>query len=64
MPLLTMSLADDNLRQEYLENLYELDGRADKSHLMHSLYTGLYQDLQLRDRLNHLQSTNANNTER
>ena len=28
-------------RQEYLEWLYKLDGRDQKSHPLHSLYTGL-----------------------
>jgi hypothetical protein len=30
-------------RQEYLEWLYKLDGRTNKTHPMHSLYTGLAQ---------------------
>lgn len=30
-------------RQRYLETLYELDGRADKSHPLHATYTGLLQ---------------------
>lgn len=29
-------------RQAYLDKLYELDGRNDKSHPMYGLYTGLY----------------------
>lgn len=31
----------DQARQDYLEWLYERDGRHDPSHPMHSLYTGL-----------------------
>jgi hypothetical protein len=30
-------------RQEYLEWLYKLDGRTNKTHPMYSLYTGLAQ---------------------
>jgi len=35
-------------RQEYLEWLYKLDGRTNKTHPRHSLYTGLaeqYKDI-------------------
>jgi hypothetical protein len=35
-------------RQEYLEWLYKLDGRTNKTHPMYSLYTGLaeqYKDI-------------------
>ena len=35
-------VTQDQLRQDYLEDLYEKDGRGDKSHPMHSLYTGLF----------------------
>lgn len=28
-------------RQEYIDWLYQLDGRDKKSHLLHGLYTGL-----------------------
>jgi hypothetical protein len=36
------AFTQDQARQEYLEDLYNKDGRNDKSHPMHSLYTGLY----------------------
>ena len=31
----------ESKRQERLESWYEQDGRSDKSHPMHALYTGL-----------------------
>lgn len=34
-------LAEDMKRQAYLEELYQVDGRADRAHPMHGLYTGL-----------------------
>lgn len=37
-----LSVAQDQSRQDYLEELYEKDGRTEKSHPMHSLYTGLF----------------------
>jgi hypothetical protein len=30
-------------KQEYLNRLYVLDGRENREHPMHSLYTGLFQ---------------------
>lgn len=33
---------DDQERQDKLEHLYEIDGRHDPSHPLHSLYTGLW----------------------
>jgi hypothetical protein len=33
---------DQQARQQELDRLYELDGRADKSHKHHATYTGLY----------------------
>lgn len=32
---------EEQKRQDRLESWYEQDGRSDKSHAMHSLYTGL-----------------------
>jgi hypothetical protein len=40
----------DQIRQDYLEALYEQDGREDKSHPMYSLYTGLYRAAQQESR--------------
>jgi hypothetical protein len=40
----------DQIRQDYLEALYEQDGRTDKSHPMYSLYTGLYKAAQQESR--------------
>jgi hypothetical protein len=37
-----LSVAQDQSRQDYLEDLYEKDGRLEKSHPMHGLYTGLF----------------------
>jgi hypothetical protein len=37
-----LSVAQDQSRQDYLEELYEKDGRLEKSHPMHGLYTGLF----------------------
>lgn len=34
---------EGNLRQDYLENLYQLDGREYPKHPLHGHYTGLYQ---------------------
>lgn len=34
-------LLEDAKRQRYLEELYQVDGRADRAHPMHGLYTGL-----------------------
>lgn len=33
--------AEEQRRQDRLDALYEKDGRNDKSHPMHALYTGL-----------------------
>lgn len=33
---------EDQERQDRLEHLYEIDGRHDPSHPLHSLYTGLW----------------------
>lgn len=33
---------DQQARQQELDRLYEMDGRADKDHQYHSTYTGLY----------------------
>lgn len=33
---------DDQERQDKLEHLYEIDGRHDPSHPLHSTYTGLW----------------------
>lgn len=30
-------------RQRFLDNLYEKDGRHEKTHAQHGVYTGLYQ---------------------
>jgi len=38
--------AEQSLRQAFLEKLYEEDGRRERSHPMHSLYTGLMQNHQ------------------
>jgi hypothetical protein len=40
----------DQIRQDYLEALYEQDGRTDKNHPMYSLYTGLYRAAQQESR--------------
>ena len=37
-----LSVAQDQSRQDYLEDLYEKDGRLEKSHPMYGLYTGLF----------------------
>jgi hypothetical protein len=37
-----LSVAQDQSRQDYLEDLYEKDGRTEKSHPMYGLYTGLF----------------------
>lgn len=37
-----LSVAQDQSRQDYLEYLYEKDGRTEKSHPMYGLYTGLF----------------------
>jgi len=37
-----LSVAQDQSRQDYLEELYQKDGRAEKSHPMYGLYTGLF----------------------
>lgn len=34
----------EQMKAEYLEHLYELDGRDSKNHPMHALYCGLWQD--------------------
>jgi hypothetical protein len=40
----------DQIRQDYLEALYEQDGRENKSHPMYALYTGLYRAAQQESR--------------
>jgi hypothetical protein len=35
---------DEQLRQDFLDDLYRRSGRDRKDHPMHSLYTGLYQE--------------------
>jgi uncharacterized lipoprotein YajG len=47
--VVTSVTADQN-RQDVLEDLYEKDGRLDKSHPMYSLYTGLYRAAQQESR--------------
>lgn len=42
-------LAEDRQRQAYLELLYEADGRSERCHPNHGLYTGLLE--QRRQRL-------------
>jgi hypothetical protein len=37
-----LSVAQDQSRQDYLEELYEKDGRTEKGHPMYGLYTGLF----------------------
>jgi hypothetical protein len=37
-----LSVAQDQSRQDYLEELYQKDGRTEKSHPMYGLYTGLF----------------------
>jgi uncharacterized lipoprotein YajG len=44
------SVTADQSRQDMLEDLYEKDGRLDKSHPMYSLYTGLYRAAQQESR--------------
>jgi hypothetical protein len=44
------SVTADQSRQDVLEDLYEKDGRLDKSHPMYGLYTGLYQAAQQESR--------------
>lgn len=36
-----MNIQEDQFRQAYLEALYEADGRQERSHPCHGLYTGL-----------------------
>jgi hypothetical protein len=47
--VVTSVTADQN-RQDVLEDLYNKDGRKDKSHPMYSLYTGLYRAAQQESR--------------
>lgn len=37
-------LLEDMKRQQYLEELYQVAGRADRAHPMHGLYTGLIEE--------------------
>ncbi|MGA0207819.1 MAG: hypothetical protein ACO3LT_08520 [Ilumatobacteraceae bacterium] len=43
MPMKECDPAEQNARQEELERLFELDGRAEPSHEFYATYTGLYQ---------------------
>jgi hypothetical protein len=47
--VVTSVIADQN-RQDVLEDLYEKDGRLNKSHPMYALYTGLYRAAQQESR--------------
>jgi hypothetical protein len=47
--VVTSVTADQN-RQDILEDLYNKDGRTDKSHPMYALYTGLYRAAQQESR--------------
>jgi hypothetical protein len=47
--VVTSVTADQN-RQDVLEDLYEKDGRLNKSHPMYALYTGLYRAAQQESR--------------
>ncbi len=47
--VVTSVTADQN-RQDVLEDLYNKDGRKDKSHPMYALYTGLYRAAQQESR--------------
>jgi hypothetical protein len=44
------SVTTDQNRQDVLEDLYNKDGRKDKSHPMYALYTGLYRAAQQESR--------------
>lgn len=35
--------SEENRRQQYLDRLYELDGRMDRQHPDYGIYTGLFQ---------------------
>lgn len=44
--MMLSDLHEDNQRQAYLEALYEADGRQERSHPCHGLYTGLLKQRQ------------------
>lgn len=39
----TINPSEENRRQQYLDRLYELDGRHDRQHPDYGTYTGLFQ---------------------
>ena len=41
-----INFQQENRRQAYIEYLYNLDGRKQRSHFRHGLYTGLLQQRQ------------------
>jgi hypothetical protein len=40
---------EEEKTQIFLEHMYKCSGREDPSHLMHGLYTGLYQEFCIRE---------------
>lgn len=42
----TTTILEDQQRHDYLEALYSIDGRHDRQHPSHGVYTGLFQQRQ------------------
>ena len=47
--LLAWSVPAEQRKADFMEHMYQCSGRQDKSHPMHALYTGLWQDFCVRE---------------
>jgi hypothetical protein len=43
------SVVEEQKRADFMEHMYKCSGRQDKTHPMHGLYTGLYQDFCIKE---------------
>jgi hypothetical protein len=47
--LLAWSAQEEQKKADFMEHMYNCSGRQDKSHPMHALYTGLWQDFCIKE---------------